>query len=500
MRAVAYCRVSTNKEEQIDSLGSQQKFFKEYALNNKYELIKIYADEGKSGTKMKNRTMLKALLNDAKRDMFDIVLIKDVSRLARNTLDFLTSIRNLKSLGVQVVFVNYDQTTSDSSEFMLTMLSAIAQEESANTSKRVKFGKKQNAKYGKVPNLVYGYDKVLGDYFNLSINEKEAEIVKRIFYMYTKTGLGASKIASCLNEEGIMTKRGCKWTQTAIRRILTNEIYIGNVVNGKQEVDDFLTGRRKDTEKEEWLITKRPELSIVDSQTFIIANRILKNRQITFNHSGKRNTGKYVFSQLMLCPHCGSTFRRIVRTYKNTYVSWVCNGRNSNGSDYCMNATSINEVAMLKALNEYFISALSNKPQIVDSIIKDFNKQYKEQNEGYMTEKEYKVRLHNLLREKNKYIELYTHEIITLEDLKTKTEEMNQDIEFCRMKIEKINKGLDKKYLIDETTYNPKELANLFHLKTITNEFLKHLIDRIDVDKDGNVKVYFLDLFNTNVT
>ena len=136
MKAVAYCRVSTNKEEQLDSLESQQTFFAEYAKRNGLELIRIYADEGKSGTKMKNRTELLRLLSDAGKDLFETVLIKDVSRLARNTLDFLTSIRGLKSLGIKVIFVNYDQTSSDSSEFMLTMLSAIAQEESANTSRR----------------------------------------------------------------------------------------------------------------------------------------------------------------------------------------------------------------------------------------------------------------------------------------------------------------------------------------------------------------------------
>ena len=142
MKVVAYCRVSTNKEEQLDSLESQQKFFGEYSKRNGYSLIKIYADEGKSGTKMKNRTELLKMLSDANKGLFDVVLIKDVSRLARNTLDFLTSIRKLKALGIKVIFVNYDQTSSDSSEFMLTMLSAIAQEESANISKRVKFGKK----------------------------------------------------------------------------------------------------------------------------------------------------------------------------------------------------------------------------------------------------------------------------------------------------------------------------------------------------------------------
>lgn len=174
VKVVAYCRVSTNKDEQLDSLESQQNFFTAYCKRNEYNLVNIYADEGKSGTKMKNRAQLLRLLSDANRQMFDIVLIKDVSRLARNVVDFLTSIRKMKSLGIKVIFVNYDQTSSDSSEFMLTLLSAIAQEESANTSKRVKFGKKQNAEQGRVPNIVYGYDKIPGDYFNSNINEKRS--------------------------------------------------------------------------------------------------------------------------------------------------------------------------------------------------------------------------------------------------------------------------------------------------------------------------------------
>ena len=250
MKVVAYCRVSTNKEEQLDSLESQQKFFGEYSKRNGYSLIKIYADEGKSGTKMKNRTELLKMLSDANKGLFDVVLIKDVSRLARNTLDFLTSIRKLKALGIKVIFVNYDQTSSDSSEFMLTMLSAIAQEESANISKRVKFGKKINAEKGRVPNLIYGYDKIPGDYFNLSINETESAVVKQIFDMYTEKNMGENRIALELNRRGLKTKRNCKWSQNAVARILSNEIYIGKIVNGKDYTvsatfDDATAGENK---------------------------------------------------------------------------------------------------------------------------------------------------------------------------------------------------------------------------------------------------------------
>ena len=167
MRLVAYCRVSTNKNEQLESLSNQQEFFQQFAKNNNHTLIKMYSDEGISGKQMNNRKEFLRLMEDAKLGLFDLVAVKDVSRFARNTVDFLVSIRELKSLNIDVLFLSTNQTILGGSEFVLTMFSALAQEESANLSSRVKFGKKVNAKNGKVPNYIYGYNRV--DKFNLEI-------------------------------------------------------------------------------------------------------------------------------------------------------------------------------------------------------------------------------------------------------------------------------------------------------------------------------------------
>jgi len=491
MKVVAYCRVSTNKEEQLDSLESQQKFFAEYARKNGHELVCIYADEGKSGTKMKNRPKLLKLLSDAKQGSYELVLIKDVSRLARNTLDFLTSVRNLKALGIKVIFVNYDQTSSDSSEFMLTMLSAIAQEESANTSKRVKFGKRQNAEQGRVPNLVYGYDKISNDYFNLKINEKEASIIRRIYAMYCEKDMGANRIAKVLNQEEIITKRGYNWSQNAVRRILTNAIYIGKIVNGKQEVEDFLTGKRRNMKQDKWLIVERPELSIVEATTFYKAKEILECRQDTFNQTNKRTSDKHVLSELLKCNHCGSSFRRLVRTYKNTYITWVCNGRNSNGTDFCTNATSIDEKEILDSIKDYFVSILSSKPSIVQNIMKDFNRQYKAKDENQIIEKDYTIRLNKLTKDKQKYMEMYTNEIITMEDLKEKTISINKDMEFYQSELDFLKRSNSKSDCVEITQMDDyTDISNVLQLDTITNEVLKHFINKIDVDEDGNIDVY----------
>ena len=260
MNIAAYCRVSTEKEDQLNSLEAQKQFFTEYTKRTGDVLVRLYADEGISGTKTKNRKEFMRMMADADKGLFDMVVVKDISRFARNTVDLLQNVRKLKSLGIETQFLTANMTSMGNSEFVLTIFGALAQEESANTSKRVKFGKKMNAEKGRVPNIVYGYDKTIGDYFNLEINKEEAAVIKQIFKMYTEEGYGALKIANHLNEQGVRTKRGCTWSQNAICRILDNELYTGKVINGKQEVTDFLTGKRTEKDETEWMVV---ELSLI---------------------------------------------------------------------------------------------------------------------------------------------------------------------------------------------------------------------------------------------
>ena len=210
MNIAAYCRVSTDKEDQLNSLETQKEFFLEYTKRTGDNLIKLYADEGISGTKIKNRKEFQRMLADAEKGLFDMVVVKDISRFARNTVDLLQSVRKLKALGIETQFLTANMTSMGNSEFVLTIFGALAQEESANTSKRIKFGKKMNAEKGRVPNIVYGYDKTIGDYFNLSINEEESKVIRQMYKWYTEEGFGGAKIANMLNERGVKTKRGNK--------------------------------------------------------------------------------------------------------------------------------------------------------------------------------------------------------------------------------------------------------------------------------------------------
>lgn len=227
MNIAAYCRVSTDKEDQLNSLETQKEYFMEYAQKHEHSLVEIYADEGITGTSTKKRKEFLRMMEDAKRHKFEMLVVKDVSRLARNTVDFLESVRTLKNLGIATYFITLDKLISPQnkeSELTITIIAATAQEESGNTSKRVKFGKKRNAERGRVPNIVFGYDKTKGDYFNLSINEKEAKAIHLIFDWYINGGYGASKIAFMLNDMGIKTKRNCLWSQHSVCGILKNPI------------------------------------------------------------------------------------------------------------------------------------------------------------------------------------------------------------------------------------------------------------------------------------
>jgi site-specific DNA recombinase len=491
MNIAAYCRVSTEKEDQLNSLEAQKKFFMEYTQRTGDKLVKLYADEGISGTKIKNRKEFLRMMRDAEQGYFEMVVVKDISRFARNTVDLLQNIRKLKALGIETQFLTANMTSMGNSEFVLTIFGALAQEESANTSKRVKFGKKLNAEKGRVPNIVYGYDKEIGDYFNLGINVEESKIVKQIYKWYTEEGYGAAKIANMLNEKGYKTKRNCKWSQNAICRILTNEIYTGKIINGKQEVSDFLTGQRKDKDETEWLVVERPELRIIEDETFEIAQETLRNRHDAFHINHERQSNRHLFSTLIKCKECGWSFRRTVHTYKNTYIRWSCSRRNGKGINNCSNKEKIDEEELIIILQEYFSNILKNKKNVIDHVVREFQRVYKAKDENVGYEKELNAKLLKLQKTRQKYMDMYTDDLISRDELNEKIGGMRQEMERLENELKMVAYHLTKGEQL-ETILNKtfKEIEDITDVRQMTNQQLKQIIEKIEVDKDGNVDIY----------
>lgn len=491
MKLAAYCRVSTDKEDQLNSLEAQKQFFTEYTQRTGDVLVRLYADEGISGTKIKNRKEFLRMMKDAEHGLFDMVVVKDISRFARNTVDLLQNIRKLKSLGIETQFLTANMTSMGNSEFVLTIFGALAQEESANTSKRVKFGKKLNAEKGRVPNLVYGYDKTIGDYFHLTINETEANAIRQIYQWYTQEGYGASKIASMLNDRGLKTKRNCQWSQNAVCRILTNELYTGKVINGKEEVADFLTGRRAEKDETQWLVVDKPELQIIPPETFEQAQQIMQARGKSFRVDKQRQSNKYLFSTLIKCKECGLSFRRIVRTYKNTYVRWVCSGHNGKGAHSCPNAVTVDEDELIDVLQEYFTHLLQSKKQVIRHVVGEFQRIYKAKDDNLHYEKELTTQLAKLQKTRQKYMDMYADDLISREELNDKIGGMRKEIERLENELKMVSYHLTKGDQLEAILQDTfRQIEDIADVRQMTNAQLKRIIQKIEVDKDGNVDIY----------
>lgn len=496
MNIAAYCRVSTDTRDQLNSLEAQKRFFTEFVQKSGHTLVRLYADEGISGTRVKNRKEFLNLMKDAENGIFDMVVVKDISRFARNTVDLLQNTRRLKELGIETTFLTANMTVLGNSEFVLTIFGALAQEESANMSKRVKFGKKINAEKGRIPNIVYGYNKTKGDYFNLAINEEEASVIQQIYHWYLNEGYGASKIAKMLNEQNLKTKRNCNWSQNAVCRIITNELYTGKIINGKQEVSDFLTSARKEKDESEWLIVERPELQIIKPEQYEQAMQIMKKRSDTFKLNKERQSNKHLFSTLIKCTECGWSFRRITRAYKNTYIRWVCSGRNGHGAETCPNRIKIDEDELITAIENYFVNVVQSKKNITSYITSEFNRVYKSKNENVGYESELRKKLSKLQSTRQKYMNMYTDDLISREELNDKIGSMRDTITQIENELKLITLNIDKGEQLEgivKKTFD--SIESVVDVRQLSNAQLKQIIEKIEVDQAGNVDI-FLRLFD----
>lgn len=495
IRATAYCRVSTDKEDQLNSLAAQEEFFKGYCKKQDLELVKIYSDEGISGTKKANRKAFLQMLQDAQEKQFDYLLVKDISRLARNIVDSIETIRFLKKHISKVIFVNQPNLTDD--EFVLGIMGLIAQQESENLSKRVKFGKKMNMEKGKVPNLVYGYDKVAGDYFNLIINTQEANTVRRIFEYYTREGYGCSSIANILNEEGITTKQGAVWQQTSVARILKNELYIGRIINGREEMIEIYSYERKALPSDRWYITDKPELAIIRKETFIEAQELLKSRHNAFINNKERSSNKYIFSTLIKCGECKSTFRRLQVRNKSGIASWGCNNRNYHGADACSNSNNVRETELLEAIRSYLCEIYHNQTQMIKWTTEEFKKIYSKNRMGQRSKKCREKDLSELKMRYERQISMCEKGLISFQEFEQRSSELKYQIQRLDEEIKSSLELQDKerKYQ-DSINQLFNNIDTMISNDMFTNQMLKKIINYIEVGKDGSIKIYIRNLWN----
>ena len=325
-KVAAYCRVSTDNEDQANSFESQQRYFRQYIERNPdWELYAIFADEGISGTNTKKRKEFNRMIECAKNGDFDLIITKEISRFARNTLDSIFYTRDLKKHGVGVIFLNDNINTLDGdAELRLAIMSSIAQEESRKTSERVKWGQKRQMEQGVVfGRSMLGYDVKDG---KMTINEEGAKIVRLIFHKFVDEGKGTHVIARELREEGIEPMRVKEWQNTVILRVIRNEKYCGDLVQKKTYTPDFLSHEKKyNRGQEEFVIIKDHHEPIISRELFDKANRILDAKSLSQEGKAK-HSNRYPFSGKIKCGRCGASYVARYKTRKDgsRYKAWRC--------------------------------------------------------------------------------------------------------------------------------------------------------------------------------
>ena len=375
----AYARVSTEQDDQINSLESQKEYFEEFIRNQRgMQFYKVYYDEGISGTQTNKRAGFNQMIEDALQGKFNLILTKEVSRFARNTVDTLYYTRKLKEAGVGVIFTmdNIDTRDADG-ELRLTIMASLAQEESRKTSERVKWGQKRRMEQG----VVFGRD-LLGYTVKdgvLSVNEEEVPAVKAIFHKYTNEGKGTHVIARELLEEGLRPKRIQQWSNTVILRVLRNEKYVGDLCQKKTYTPDYLTHKKKyNRGQEEKVYIKNHHEGIIDRDLWDRTQEELR-RHSPSEERKSRHSNRYWCSGKICCGECGCRF--ISRTRKRqagTYRAWWCYQKSRHGGPKILDGQkvgcsnrSVNERALFACV-KYCLDMLCNdKERIRKEVLTD---------------------------------------------------------------------------------------------------------------------------------
>ena len=369
MRVAAYCRVSTDSEEQINSYEAQKSYYTQKIQDSPdWEMAGIYADEGITGTSLKKRAEFKKMITACKRGHIDLIITKSLSRFARNTVDCLETVRLLKANGIGVYFEKENiNTLTESSEFLITLFSGFAQAESESLSKNVAWGKAKSAEAGKV---TFQYKKMLGYRKGVDgqpeIVPEEAEVIKRIYHRYLN-GCTLGQIKRELDEDNVPTAQGVEsWSPAIIHNILTNEKYIGDALLQKTYVTDCISKKVKKNQGERAMYyVENNHPAIISREMFDQVRKEMTRRSSkrkVLQKSGKtelgKYSGKYALTELLVCGECGSPYKRVTwaRNGKKRIV-WRCVSRLEFGTKYCHNSPTLDESklhsAILAAMNEF---------------------------------------------------------------------------------------------------------------------------------------------------
>jgi len=375
LRMAAYCRVSTDSDEQATSYDAQIEHYTAYINGHPdWELAGIYADDGISGTNTKKREEFNRMIDECMAGNIDMVITKSISRFARNTLDCLKYIRQLKDKNIPVFFEKENINSMDSKgEVMLTIMASLAQQESQSLSQNVKLGLQYRYQQGEIQincNRFLGYDK--DENKRLVIVPKEAEIVKRIYREYLE-GASMLKIARGLEADGILNGAGNeRWHTSNINQILRNEKYIGDALLQKTYTVDFLTKKRvKNNGLVPQYYVENSHEAIIPREIFMqVQEELVRRRCVHLSKNGKKRSysSNHCFAQMIICGNCGEVFRRVHWNNRGKKsIVWRCVSRLENTGLFC-NARTVPESAIEQVIVTAINDTLSGKDAFLTTL------------------------------------------------------------------------------------------------------------------------------------
>lgn len=486
-----YARVSSEKDEQLNSLDNQVSYYEKFIKSNTaWTYVEGYVDEGISGMNTEKRQSFQNMISDAKDGKFDLIITKEISRFARNTLDSIKYTRELLSFGVCVFFQNDNiNTVDEDSELRLTIMSSIAQDELRKLSSRIKFGHSQAIKKGVVigNSRIFGYKK---DNKKLVIDEKEAPMVRLVFELYSTDEYSMKQIEDILYDKGYRNHNGKRIYHTTLSNMIANPKYKGYYCGNKVKIVDMFTKQQKFLPESEWVMYKDETgevvPAIVDESMWNKANEILKRRSLDVKKRRNICKNNNLFTGKIYCTCCNSLY--YLKNNKsdkngNIHSRWLCSGKIRNGAASCKSFTIFEEEIQEIIYNTYNY-CIPNIDELIERYMRTANTMIDENSIANDIDK-IKSQIDKEQAKQDKLLELASIGAINTKDF----QRMNNDISNKKTELEYELKNLEDTLSLNSDTQkyiysladSLRQSKNVVDPSMIDRKFVNQFIDRINV-------------------
>jgi len=499
-RVCAYCRVSTEQDDQLNSLENQKRYFEEYISRNiEWEFCGLYVDEGISGTSVAKRAEFQKMVVDAENHKFDLLLTKEISRFARNTLDSIFYTRKLKELGVGVIFLNDNINTLDSdAELRLTIMSSIAQEESRKTSERVKWGQKRRMEQGfAFGSSLFGYHLKNGKF---TVNEDEAKTVRLIYELYL-SGLGVQLISKEFENRAIPSPDGhARWRAGFILSILKNEKYSGTLKQKKRVTPDYLSHKAKINYGEEaFIVIENNHEPIISKEIFDrVQGEIARRKLAVFERS--RYSSRYPFSGKIECAYCKSKFehRYTGQNALKRRAVWRCSeavkyGRakiNAHGLKVGCNNNAVQETFLKENFLAILNSVIENKDLVVRELKAAVNEVIARCPDNADEMRAITTDIERVAARKGKLLDTYVDGLLTRAEFEEANSRYGTQLEALKGRLLSLKLGNETVGVLCKKLENIEAaIENLARLKEFGDSVCSEVLDKIVVE--GREKISF---------